>query len=36
MTVWDELGITLDDYAKRFNKKQEAIFEEYLKPMRLQ
>ena len=31
MTIWEEKGMTLDEYAKAFNKYQEKIWDAYTK-----
>ena len=31
MTIWDDYGITLDEYAKMFNQYQEQVFQAYLR-----
>ena len=31
MTIWDDYGITLDDYTKTLNKYREQAFQAYLR-----
>ncbi len=31
MTIWDEYGISLEEYAKSFNEAIDAAYQEYMK-----